>query len=408
MSSSALAAGLRHLRTKLAAQQHHDDSDEQLLHAFTSRRDDSAFAVLVRRHGPMVLHVCRRVLGHEQDAEDAFQATFLVLSRQAAKLRKKTSLASWLYGTAHRIALKAKQAAARRRRHESQAPLRPNAEPSTELLWDDMRALLDNEIARLPEKYRSVFVLFYLEDIGREETARRLGLKEGTVASRLAEARQRLQRRLTRRGVELTAVLAASALAIPKTSALSPALIASTTEAALGKGAAGLVSAPVAALVKSAVSAAMVGKTKTTAVVLLAVSLLGAAGVLFRALPQVSIAPLSPPAANTDDKPHAVSPTPEAAKAVEIQGRVLDPDGRPVRGAKLLFLWWLKELPHKVWATSGTDGRFAFTVARSPAANSGWEMRGERFYVVAAAEGYGFAAAPLDNPQTAANLTLRL
>src|SRR5215472_6898794 len=130
MSSSALAAGLRHLRGKLAAQEHREDSDEQLLHAFTSRRDDSAFAALVRRHGPMVLHVCRRVLGHQQDAEDAFQATFLVLAGNAAALRKKTALASWLHGIAYRTAMKAKQSAARRRVHEGQVRSRPSADPA--------------------------------------------------------------------------------------------------------------------------------------------------------------------------------------------------------------------------------------------------------------------------------------
>ncbi len=115
MSSSVLKAGLRRLRGL-------DDSDEQLLYAFTSRRDESAFAALVRRHGPMVQGVCRRVLGHQQDAEDAFQATFLVLARNAMKLRRKTALASFLHGTAHRIALAAKRAAARRRKYEGQAP----------------------------------------------------------------------------------------------------------------------------------------------------------------------------------------------------------------------------------------------------------------------------------------------
>src|SRR5262249_31620062 len=107
MSHSILAAGIRRLRGKLPSQQHNEDSDEQLLAAFATHRDDSAFAVLVRRHGPMVLHVCRRVLGHEQDAEDAFQATFLVLARNADALRKKTALAGFLHGTAYRLAMTA-------------------------------------------------------------------------------------------------------------------------------------------------------------------------------------------------------------------------------------------------------------------------------------------------------------
>jgi DNA-directed RNA polymerase specialized sigma24 family protein len=132
MSHSALAAGLRRLRTKLASQQLSENSDENLLHAFAAQRDDSAFAVLVRRHGVMVLRVCRRVLEHEQDAEDAFQATFLVLARSAASLRKKSSLASFLYGTVYRLALSAKRTAARRRKHESQSSARPPVDPAEE------------------------------------------------------------------------------------------------------------------------------------------------------------------------------------------------------------------------------------------------------------------------------------
>ncbi len=118
MSRSALAAGLRQLRRQMAAPQYREQSDEQLLSAFIETRDDNAFAVLVHRHGPMVLQVCRRVLGHEQDAEDVFQATFRVLSRNFAALRKQTSLASFLHGTAYRTAMKSKQSAARHRKHE--------------------------------------------------------------------------------------------------------------------------------------------------------------------------------------------------------------------------------------------------------------------------------------------------
>ncbi len=118
MSSDTLAAGIRHLRGRMAVQYRHEESDEQLLYAFTTRRDEDAFAVLVRRHGPMVLHVCRRVLGQQQDAEDAFQAVFLLLARNAADLRNKSALAGFLHGAAYRIALTARRSAARRRKHE--------------------------------------------------------------------------------------------------------------------------------------------------------------------------------------------------------------------------------------------------------------------------------------------------
>jgi RNA polymerase sigma factor (sigma-70 family) len=415
MSSSALTAGLRLLRYKLAAQERSDDSDEQLLHAFTSRRDDGAFAALVRRHGPMVLHVCRRVLGHEQDAEDAFQATFLVLARNAAALRNKTVLASFLHGVAYRTAMKAKQAAARRRKHEAQAPARPPVDPADELSWREIKALLDEEITRLSEKYRIVFVLFYLEDLSREETARRLGLKDATVAKRLAIARQRLGSRLKRRGVELTAVLAASAIATQPASALPAGLMAATIQAALtttGEGLAGVVSASVADLAQGAIATVTLSKAKIVTALLLTTVLLAGGGAWtcwMMATPQV-VQPQAPslvPTLRVETRDGM--PRQDKHADVTVNGRVVDPDGKPVRGAKLLFLWWFEQLPQKVWATTGADGRFVFTTARSPAANSGWEMPGSTLpYVVAAAEGYGFAVAPLDKPEAAADLTLRL
>jgi RNA polymerase sigma factor (sigma-70 family) len=368
MSRSALAVGVRHLRGKMAAQQRREDSDEQLLEAFLARRDESAFAVLVRRHGPMVLHVCRRVLGHEQDAEDAFQATFLVLARLAARLRKQSSLSSWLHGIAYRIAMKTKQSAARRRRHERQIPPRPHDEPSLALLWDEVRTLLDYEIARLPEKHRSVFVLFYLEGLGREETARRLGLKEGTVASRMAEARKRLQRRLAGRGLELTAVLAAAAVTMPPASAFSPLLIASTIHAATaiaaGEGIVGLVPLAVAELAKGAVSAA-VSKTKIAVAVMLTATLLGGAGIWLGVKSQAALGErrdISPPvvAQNGGFTP----PRPkESAKTVEIHGRILGPDGRPRAGAKLLLLGY-EDKKVKELGTSEADGRFSLVVPK--------------------------------------------
>jgi RNA polymerase sigma factor (sigma-70 family) len=390
MSSSALAAGLRHLRGKLAAQEHREDGDEQLLHAFTSRRDDSAFAALVRRHGPMVLHVCCRVLGHEEGAEDAFQATFLVLAQRAATLRNKRMLASFLHGIAYRTAMKAKQSAARRRKHEGArrglTQPRSPIDPTDELSWREARTLLDEEIARLPEKYRVVFVLFYLEDLSREETARRLGLKDFTEANRLAEARKRLGQRLARRGVELTAVLAATAVATPPASAVPVELMAGTIRAALamtmGENLAGIVSASVAELVEGMTAAMIANKVKIATVVLLAVSLLTVAtsGSLVSWYGRAS-GPLAateePPAAKADDKPRTISPKRETAKSVEIRGRVLDPDGKPKAGAKLLLLGESGK-PRQL-GTTATDGRFRIPIPKEAKAS----------YLIAQAEDFG-------------------
>src|SRR5262245_12621841 len=138
-------------------------TDGDLLHRFVTQHDEGAFTALVRRHGPMVLGVCRRVLGDAHDAEDAFQATFLVLVRKAGRLARPALLGSWLYGVAHRTALEAKARAARRRAKESQVePARPE-EPTPDVVWADLRPVLDEEVSRLPEKYRSAFVLCHLQ-----------------------------------------------------------------------------------------------------------------------------------------------------------------------------------------------------------------------------------------------------
>jgi RNA polymerase sigma factor (sigma-70 family) len=414
MNSSALAAGLRQLRGRMAARQRREESDEQLLHAFLSRRDESAFAILVNRHGPMVLHVCRRVLGHEQDAEDAFQATFLVLARSAASLRSKTSLASFLHGIAYRTAMKAKQSATRRRKHENQAPSRPPADPAEDLSWREVRALLDEEITRLPEIYRSVFVLCHLEDLSRAEAAQRLGLKECTVFSRLAGARKRLSQRLSRRGVELSAVLAASALAAQPASALQSGLMASTLKAALAiaadDGIAGVVSASVVELVKSMTVAMMVSKAKIAAIVFLALSLLGGAGVWLNAQTHAT-APLPgpPPGAKADERPQAAPSKPEQAKTVEFRGQVVDPDGKPFAGAKVYLAYPApKKPPIPARATSDVEGRFRFRVARSDFERSDKPAPWTQAVVVATAKDYGLGLSEMLAVPSESNTTLML
>jgi RNA polymerase sigma factor (sigma-70 family) len=180
-------------------------SDSQLLHRFVASSDETAFAVLVQRHGPLVLGICSRLLQHEQDAEDAFQATFLVLASKAETIRRRTSLASWLHGVAERVARKARRTQARRRERAMPLPEVATPEATPDLFWRDLRLVLDQEIARLPERYREPFVLCYLQGQTNAEAAQLLGCPKGTVLSRLARARAHLARRLRTRDIALPA-----------------------------------------------------------------------------------------------------------------------------------------------------------------------------------------------------------
>jgi RNA polymerase sigma factor (sigma-70 family) len=192
-------------------------TDAQLLERFAARREESAavLEVLMRRHGPMVLGVCRRVLRDEHDAEDAFQATFLVLARKGGSLAEPDRLGCWLYGVAYRTAIKAKAEANRRRARE--VPIGdedvPTAHPPRGSDSDDLRVVLDEELSRLPRKFRAAMILHYLEGRSIEDAARALDCPRGTVWSRLARARDRLRLRLTRRGVSLSAAALATGLA---------------------------------------------------------------------------------------------------------------------------------------------------------------------------------------------------
>src|SRR5262249_51919994 len=163
-----------------------------------------------RRHGPMVHGICRRLLGDGPDAEDAFQATFLVLVRKADSLRGYGSLGGWLHGVAVRVARKARVAAARRAFHEAQGTPMSARGDFAAVEWRDLRPVLDEELGRLPEKYRAPLVLCYLQGKTHEEAARALGCPNGTVYGRLARARARLRTRLLRRGVALSAAALAA------------------------------------------------------------------------------------------------------------------------------------------------------------------------------------------------------
>ena len=264
-----------------AARSHDADgqTDGQLLGQFLARRDEAAFATLVKRHGPMVLGVCRRILGHADGAEDAFQAAFIVLVRKAPSLTSRAVLGDWLHGVARRTALNAKRAAARRRRKE-EAMARP--ETQSEEVRDDRLSLLDEVLTRLPEKYRLAIVLCELEGWTRREAAERLGWPEGTVAGRLARGRALLAKRLMRQGLALSTASMASVFSPETASACVPAPLASSTInaatlIAAGQAATtGAISAPVAALAEGVLKGMLLNKLKLAAVVLFGTVLLGA------------------------------------------------------------------------------------------------------------------------------------
>jgi RNA polymerase sigma factor (sigma-70 family) len=250
-------------------------TDGQLLECFVAHRDEAAFEVLVRRHGPMVLGLCRRLLRDTQDAEDAFQATFLVLVRRAASIGQRELLGNWLYGVAYRTALDAHVANSRRRARERQVTPMPEPEAHDAAGdWRELRPLLDRELSRLPDKYRVPIVLCDLEGRTRKDVARQLGIPAGTLSGRLTSARRMLAKRLARHGLELSAVGLTAALSGGAATACVPLLlVASTvqtaTAVAAGKVAAGVVSAKVAALTEGALKAMLLNKLKIAAGVLL-------------------------------------------------------------------------------------------------------------------------------------------
>jgi polysaccharide biosynthesis/export protein len=337
-------------------------SDRQLLEQFAGRRDasgEAAFEMLVLRHGPMVLRVCRNVLGDSTDAEDAFQATFLVLVRRCGSIRRLESLGSWLYGVACRVAARARVDAAKRRSAERRGALRvvQAVDPSGAGEPDraEFGSVIQEEVRRLPENYRAVVALCYWEGLTQEQAATRLGCPLGTVRSRLARARNRLHRRLTRRGLAPLAGLVAAALDAPTAEAarlslvpspLLRATVTASTEILAGRAIAEVASTSVAVLTQRVLRSMFMLKfrTATFSLVLIGLGVYGASLAAPEADP-----PKSPPVSRRGSRLTAETAKSKAQPAlVSLGAYVLEPPdmilvevlealpGRPISGERLV------------------------------------------------------------------------
>jgi RNA polymerase sigma factor (sigma-70 family) len=311
----------------LAARDTHGLSDRQLLDRFCLDRDGAAFAELVRRHGPLVLAVCRRVLRHEQDAEDAFQAAFLVLARRAGSIRQGDAVGGWLHQVAHRLAVRARLVADRRRDRFTALGDEPPAPAPTA----DLHAALDEELARLPDHYRAAVVLCYLEGRSQAEAARLLATTAEAVNSRLKRARDLLRRRLSRHGLAVgAAALTAALTARAAGAALPPALARRAAEAAcrFAAGSASCGASPLAAdLAKGALDAMAPAKIK-----LVLSSLVAAAALL-------TAAALAVPAPTPGEGRPERGAAPRHHTAPEPVGAtVADGEARPQRACIIVWL----------------------------------------------------------------------
>jgi RNA polymerase sigma factor (sigma-70 family) len=277
MATSQMSEFIQRLRRTALLRDGAGLTDGQLLENYISRRDEAALAALVRRHAPMVWGVCHRVLCNHHDAEDAFQAAFLVFVRKAASIASRELLANWLYGVAHQTALKARATMAKRRAREKQVKEIPEVAVAEQDLWNDLRPLLDQELSRLPDKYRVAIVLCDLEGKTRKEVARRLKIPAGTLSSRLTTARTMLAKRLARHGLAVSGGALATMLSQKVASAGVPtSVLASTIKTAslfsVGKAATkGMISVKVAALIEGMLKSMFITKLKTVMAALLVV-----------------------------------------------------------------------------------------------------------------------------------------
>jgi RNA polymerase sigma factor (sigma-70 family) len=419
MTTTPTKAVLRHIRGLIAAEHTGQMPDGELLERFATRREEAAFTALVRRHGPLVLGVCRRVLHDRHDAEDAFQAAFLALARHAGAVGRRGSVGGWLHRVAFRAAVKARDRALKREEHERRAEQRTAADPLAELTGRELLALLDAELQRLPGVYREPLVLCYLEGRTRDEAARALGCSLGTLKRRLERAREALRARLTARGVALPAALLAAALAPETGSAIVPAALAAAAVRAARAG--GAVPAAVAELAAGALGGAGAAKLKAAAVLLLVVgaTVLGAGALVTQlAATPAAAAPAAganAPAPPAEREAPADKPAPGDAKDMTITGRVLGPDGKPVAGAQVAVVVWqglyLSSFEYAAASRNSAlgrdradaDGKFRLTVPRLPPTPSWRKVR-----LLAAADGFGLAWKWIDHKAESVDAEIRL
>ncbi len=307
-----------YLRSLLARQGGAASNDCELLRSFIERRDNDAFAVLMHRHGPMVLNLARRLTGDEQLAEDVFQATFLLLSRKAQTIRRAESLSCWLHGAAHRFALQAQRKRQRRQAREAHARISSPSTPLDELTAQEFLDILDEELENLPENQRAPLILCCLEGLSQEEAARRLGCSANAVKGRLERGRQRLRMRLEKRGLTLPAVLGGSLLLAGSTSPVPAALTQTTLQSAITEVG---IAPSVAALIQEAMRSMVINKLKAIGAIVMLFALTGTS---------VGIMSLNPQAAKENAPATADDKLLSAKKGVDLNGDPL-PDGAVMR-----------------------------------------------------------------------------
>src|SRR5262245_1018906 len=400
MQTRPLQRLLGSVRKTLAA--HHQD-DADLLARYRDQRDPEALDAIVRKHASLVLAACRKVLP-DADADDVFQATFLVLMRDARNIRKGQSVGAWLYGVAHRLALQARAGRARRTRIEGKARGKDAASPP-DLSWREACAALHEELDRLPDGYRLPLLLCYLDGKSRDETAAELGWTLNRVRGQLERGRLRLRSRLERRGIALSAGLLAAVAGNSVTAGGPPARL---LESAL-RATAGRPSAAAAALAHGAPRMSLPLKLAGTAALL-------CGGLMMTGLGQVPPPPggartpvRSDPAVKDTPAKRTATESPGLIK-VEASGSVVDPDGKPVAGAKVIYQQDpLREdaqalYPEPSTGVSGKDGSFKFEALMYDKGPDGHEPMGG---LTAIAPGFAPAGTGVGLPESLKGRTLR-